>query len=435
MFIGLGDLPGSVFSSVANDVSDDGSVVIGTSVNGSARLNCCRGGPASVPLRSAFRWTKSGGMVELGTLSDSNFATSSGWAVSADGSTVVGSSGVYSSTSSRPTFVVNDAFRWKSSSGLAGVGGSTRSALAVSADGRVAVGNTDDNLAFRWSQSSGIASLGDLPGGLSASSANGVSSDGTIVVGYGTSDAGTEAFRWQQGAGMVGLGDLPGGTFTSVAFEVSADGTVVVGYGNSESGNEAFRWTQASGMIGLGDLPGGMFGSYANDVSANGSAVVGYGTTDDGTEAFVWDATRGMRNLHDVLINQHGLGGKLHGWHLNAANGVSADGQVIVGYGTNPDGYTEAWLARLGPERLLAGDFNNDGIVDAADYIVWRNGLGTTHTAADYQVWRANFGRTTAGNSSAQPFMEGLPSAVPEASTTCMFLIATTTLWMCFRRA
>ena len=28
----------------------------------------------------------------------------------------------------------------------------------------------------------------------------------------------------------------------------------------------------------------------------------------------------------------------------------------------------------------LDGDFNNDGKVDAADYVVWRKGFGTTYT-------------------------------------------------------
>jgi hypothetical protein len=45
----------------------------------------------------------------------------------------------------------------------------------------------------------------------------------------------------------------------------------------------------------------------------------------------------------------------------------------------------------------LTATFNEDGAVDAADYIVWRNGLGTTNTQADYNTWRANFGATAAG--------------------------------------
>ena len=56
---------------------------------------------------------------------------------------------------------------------------------------------------------------------------------------------------------FVSLGDLPGGRFQSAAIGVSGDGHVVVGEGSSPQGREAFRWTAETGMIGLGDLPGG----------------------------------------------------------------------------------------------------------------------------------------------------------------------------------
>jgi hypothetical protein len=65
----------------------------------------------------------------------------------------------------------------------------------------------------------------------------------------------------------------------------------------------------------------------------------------------------------------------------------------------------------------LMGDFNGDGSVDAADYVVWRNGLGTTHTQADYGVWRANFGRTAASSQS-------LHGAVPEPVTIPLAILA-----------
>lgn len=42
----------------------------------------------------------------------------------------------------------------------------------------------------------------------------------------------------------------------------------------------------------------------------------------------------------------------------------------------------------------LEGDFNGDGSVDAADYSVWRDGLGDTYQPVDYQVWRENFGKS-----------------------------------------
>ncbi|HEX2476641.1 MAG TPA: hypothetical protein VHK01_17945 [Lacipirellulaceae bacterium] len=44
--------------------------------------------------------------------------------------------------------------------------------------------------------------------------------------------------------------------------------------------------------------------------------------------------------------------------------------------------------------EVLSGDFNNDGAVNAADYVVWRKGSGTTYNQFHYDAWRANVGRT-----------------------------------------
>jgi hypothetical protein len=47
------------------------------------------------------------------------------------------------------------------------------------------------------------------------------------------------------------------------------------------------------------------------------------------------------------------------------------------------------------------GDYNNNGVVDAADYVLWRNGgpLSNDPTPGvqpgDYAVWRQNFGQTS----------------------------------------
>ena len=150
---------------------------------------------------------------------------------------------------------------------------------------------------------------------------------------------------------MVGLGDLPGGGSGSVVSGVSADGSVVVGSGNSASGSEAFRWTQAGGMVGLGDLPGGGFISQAYGVSADGSVVVGIGNSTSGGEAFIWDEANGMKSLESILIAQS-VGG-IEGWSLRHAYDISADGRTIVGYGINPSGDTEAFIATI-PEPNTA---------------------------------------------------------------------------------
>jgi probable HAF family extracellular repeat protein len=48
------------------------------------------------------------------------------------------------------------------------------------------------------------------------------------------------------------------------------------------------KLSMANHFSGLSDLPGGSFASYALAVSADGSVVVGWGTHDSNGEAFRW---------------------------------------------------------------------------------------------------------------------------------------------------
>ena len=66
----------------------------------------------------------------------------------------------------------------------------------------------------------------------------------------------------------------------------------------------------------------------------------------------------------------------------------------------------------------IPGDYNHDGKVDAADYVVWRKGLGTAFTQDHYNTWRANFGTTLGSGSVASP-----NATIPEP-TTLVTLIA-----------
>ena len=70
-----------------------------------------------------------------------------------------------------------------------------------------------------------------------------------------------------------------------------------------------------------------------------------------GGEAFIWDATNGMLNLETFLVSQTGL--NLTGWTLVDATGISDDGLTIVGYGINPGGLIEGFVAVIpGPGAL-----------------------------------------------------------------------------------
>jgi hypothetical protein len=62
----------------------------------------------------------------------------------------------------------------------------------------------------------------------------------------------------------------------------------------------------------------------------------------------------------------------------------------------------------------LEGDYNQDGVVDAADYVVWRKNSGTQEA---YNIWRAHFGDTAGGGSVES-------SAVPEPASFPLLLLA-----------
>jgi len=271
-------------------------------------------------------------------------------------------------------------------------GDTFNSAHGISSDGSVMVGTSGERFcdpwfgcsttqdAVRWNADGSILNLG-------AEVANGVSADGSTVVGRGSSTA----FRWTAGSGTVSLGDLPGGTSSSIAFGVSGDGSVVVGWGNGTGGTEAFRWTAGGGMVGLGVLPGDQYSS-AEGITADGSAV--WGSSESASHqkhAFIWDETNGMRNVQDMLTNDYGL--DLTGWSLSITEGISDDGRVIIGYGRNPSGNTEAWMAVLAPllTCVATGNWN--------DATTWDD--GTVTPSEDYQTLVDNHTVTVAADGAA----------------------------------
>jgi formylglycine-generating enzyme required for sulfatase activity len=115
------------------------------------------------------------------------------------------------------------------------------------------------------------------------------------------------------------------------------------------------------------------------------------GVSDDGKGVLFWLGNQngtavGFENWIDG-IEPNGLGEDEDyiDWNHNSSgrwNDVAADTprDVISGY-----------FVEFGSSLPTVGDFNADGSIDAADYVVWRDGLGSTHTQADYDVWRANF--------------------------------------------
>ena len=67
----------------------------------------------------------------------------------------------------------------------------------------------------------------------------------------------------------------------------------------------------------------------------------------------------------------------------------------------------------LGFQAVPQGDYNHDGNVDAADYVVWRKGLGDT-----YEGWRTNFGRLSGGSGASSDSASN--AGVPEPAAAVM---------------
>ncbi len=225
--------------------------------------------------------------------------------------------------------------------------------------------------------------LGDLPGGMDLSQATGVSSDGSVVVGFSSINVWQPtpgelptvyctAFRWTRQAGLAGMDNFPGGwppplqflgtgAYGGYAYAASADGSVIVG----ESLQHPFMWTAAGGMVDMGRLSPTDTQGKAVAVSANGSVVVGT----SGSKLFRWTAATGMIDLGDwggsesQAISADGRvvafdrGGKLYRWTEQrgtdlladlggdgfSVTGASADGAVIVGNGRDSHGMSAAY--------------------------------------------------------------------------------------------
>lgn len=268
-------------------------------------------------------------------------AFSKAMALSADGKVVVGNA------SSSPDPIV---FRWTRESGFLPLSQPNWQTIlylyGISANGSVVVGTGNhtygQNLVrgegFLWNGTT--AGLGLLEGG-HYSYGIGVSGDGKVAVGYGDSSNGIEALRWESGLLFPEpLGDLPAGSFLSLALGVSQDGNVIVGVGSGVAGGRAFRWTRQNGMQSLGLISDGIVQySIATAASAYGSIVVGNSTSAAGGQAFRWknDANGGQ---------MVGLG-NLPGGSGGIAYAVSADGSVIVGrYQTSTGDQAFIWNAR-----------------------------------------------------------------------------------------
>ncbi|MBS0189759.1 MAG: hypothetical protein U0573_08620 [Phycisphaerales bacterium] len=161
----------------------------------------------------------------------------------------------------------------------------------------------------------------------SESHATGVSRDGNWVTGYGNVVAAQTyhfAFRWSLSTGLVNLGTTTPGVNT-VGSAISPNGTWIAGAVGSNFG----RWSLSTGIQDKGLPVGNYQYGAASDISDDGTVMVG--TCREQITAnlrgYFWSSTGGFTILpylgYDFNIGPNTI-----------ANGVSYDGQVIVGEST-----------------------------------------------------------------------------------------------------
>lgn len=154
-------------------------------------------------------------------------------------------------------------------------------------------------------------------------------------------------------------------------------------------------------------------GSGNSALSLTGLNAAGLGATPDAS----WAAHTGTPNWW-TLGPFSGVGAKSLSLTIGAgATRGSYPINVILAGGNEDWGTTGSFTVKVG----VPGDYNDNGVVDAADYVLWRNSgplqfevdTPGTVNGADYTAWRARFGKTTAGAGSGSITI----SLVPEPAT------------------
>lgn len=396
----------------ATDASSDASVVVGNTVD---ELGTYEQG----------RWTAATGFVLLGRATGPVFGVGAGAPqVSDDGtrvsSTITGGNDTYITAG-----VWTEGEGWEEIfppllPGAILLDNSYGSSWALSRDGstvgglfwrdRLTFGGGSAH-GFSWTETGGAIDLG---GSLDANSSrvNDLNSDGTVAVGWESTDQG----QWQPMVWVNGNKTILADTLVSCeATGVNDDGTVVVGWSYDEANatRMAARWIWNGNdweeeLLGL--LPGtpiGQFGgrSFASAVSADGSIVIGTNRfTENGpfsiATGFIWTENEGMVDVRDILAD---AGNPIPaGFQIDGLSYVTNDGSKIVGYGSYPDTFPDYHSFIIHIDAPCLADVNGDGAVTPADFSAWLNAYNNNLpecdqnddgncSPADFSAWVNNY--------------------------------------------
>jgi len=208
----------------------------------------------------ALRWDvrKSGQRLRLDdTRLQTPDAWSNAWAVSADGSVIVGDSG--------PSATQLQATRWVNGTRQAlQVVSTSSTARFTSSDGSTAAGlaTVGSRRVLVFWDGSGTATVADPPAGASIETLTAINPAGTAAVGALSVGGNRAPYLWTRSGGFTVIPEngREQDYDLSEALDVSDDGTVVVGalqasvVSNGDPAARGFLWTPSAGLILLDDL-------------------------------------------------------------------------------------------------------------------------------------------------------------------------------------
>jgi len=298
--------------SLAEYVSDDGSIVAGTTYDNSSYESFTyywRPGQAPVVLP-----TLGGDSVSLGGMSR-------------DGSTIVGSAELANG------YV--RAFRWTLAGGMENLGAmggyDTSYARLVSNNGSVVGGilwdsNTYIGEPYRWTSASGMVPLG-LPSGGISSDAFGMNSDGSMLAGEGYTASSRYIWYWTQPTGMQ---TIPGAGDDYGYRGMSASGSVIFGTkANSNTESVPFVWSPGGSIVTMNGYAN--YAAAPQDITDDGQILVG-GVYDSGSSMIAVRWVNGAIESISDMLTSAGVSATDYA-ELLMIRAISGDGSVMIGEG------------------------------------------------------------------------------------------------------
>ncbi len=226
--------------------------------------------------------------------------------------------------------------------------------FGISADGKWVVG-TDKAGPYRWSSATGAQRLETPPGLPKDGFACSVSGDGSVVCGcyddgradpdktessaFGLPADSYQSCLWDHGR-VRPLERRPSALWT-VPIAISGNGAVIVGNSSNGGWRTPFLWTKSQGLKHLPAIR--KLTATVEGISANGRVAFGVctNTTTGESVATIWLDGKPL-DVSSYCV-AHGVRG-VSGWKLERVSASSADGSVLTGQGTSPDGKATFWI-------------------------------------------------------------------------------------------